>query len=241
MLKALFRKKEERAACCAVVAAAGASVRMGGDGSKQFLDLLGRPLLSYVLEALQNARQIDAVVLVVREEDLLCTADLVAQYEFNKVKTVVQGGAQRSASVLIGLQEVSPRRYPYTAVLDGARPLVVAADIDRAVAAARQYGAAVLGSPVYDTIKLCDETGRVLRTVDRNTLFAAATPQVFRTEVLLGSLSEAARLEISITDESMALERLGLAVHCVFASGDLRKVTVPEDLAAAEAILQKRR
>jgi 2-C-methyl-D-erythritol 4-phosphate cytidylyltransferase/2-C-methyl-D-erythritol 2,4-cyclodiphosphate synthase len=217
----------------AVVVAAGRGARFGGD--KLSRPLRGRPVLHWTLTAFEACPAIDTITLVVSEENREAAAALVADAGFPRVAAVVVGGAERQESVFRGLRAAPPAAL--VAVHDGARPLISPTLIARCVEAAAEHGAAAPALPVVDTLKRTDPEGRMRETVDRRPLRAIQTPQVFQWPLLWEAHETAARDGFAGTDDASLVERLG---HPVFAvPGDPRnlKITTPEDLALAEALL----
>lgn len=223
-----------------VVVAAGAGKRMGAGINKVYLKLCGRPVLAYSLDTLEECAEVAEVVVVVAagEEDLYQSA--VAQPEkYAKVKKIVAGGARRVDSVQNGLDALSGRQE-LVAVHDGARPLFTSELLMATAKEALVWGSAIAAVPVKDTIKISDDRGVVVSTPKRETLWAAQTPQVFRLKVI----TEAFRLmdidSEEVTDEASLLEGIGLPVKLVMGDYENLKITTPEDLALAEAILERR-
>lgn len=219
----------------AIVLAAGSSRRMGG-GDKLLAALLGRPVLSWTLQAFECCEAVDHLVVVTSaanraEIAALCTG-------LQKLRALVTGGRERQDSVANGLAALA--NVEIVAVHDGARPLITSEAIGRGVDLVRQSGAAIAGGPVADTIKVVDEDERIASTPDRTRLRAAATPQVFRRELLLRAHEAARRDEVVATDDAALVERIGAAVR-VYDSGSANpKITTPEDLTVAEALLRVR-
>lgn len=230
-------KKEKRPFCSAVVVAAGQSQRMGGE-NKLFLDLCGIPVIAHTLMAIQSSEYIDEIVIVTREENIVKMADLCATYKIGKATKIVCGGAERIDSVLIGAVESSPEAE-LMAVHDGARPLVTSEVIADAVRNATRFGSAVPAIPVYDTLKKV-KNGMIVKTIDRSEVFAVQTPQVFQIDVLKAALQNAKKKKLVVTDDSMAAEAMGIAVKISRGSAENIKITTPNDLAVAEAIIEKR-
>ena len=231
-------KQSSRPRCTALVAAAGVSSRMGG--RDKLLELLdGVPVLARTLTALQQARQVDEIVVACREDELLTVSDLCRTYGISKCSKVVRGGESRLHSVLLAALEASPEAK-LLAVQDGARPLVTPALIDRVVAAAARCGAAAPAIPLKDTIKAVRDGGAVDRTLDRDGLRAVQTPQVFDAALLKAALQSALEQQLPITDDCSAVERLGKVVFLVEGEEENLKITTPTDLLLAEAILQNR-
>ena len=223
----------------AIVLAGGSGRRMGSEEPKQFLPLAGRPMLVHTLEAFEQAGSIDRVVLVTAPgQESRCRRDIVAVYGFGKIAAVTAGGAERQDSVAEGLKVVGADAE-VVAIHDGARPLILPEHIDAVVAAAQRDGAAVLGTPVSDTIK--EVAGwRVQRTLDRSRLWSVQTPQAFRTALIRRAHAVARKDGYLGTDDTVLVERLGVPVTVVAGRRDNLKLTIPEDLVVAEEILRRR-
>jgi 2-C-methyl-D-erythritol 4-phosphate cytidylyltransferase len=216
----------------AIVAAAGRSLRMGGP-DKLFTPLGGRPLLAHTLAAFQDCLAVDRVVLVLAAESLVRGLSLAEEEGFSKVRTVCPGGRHRQDSVREGLDVLGS--CAWVVVHDGARPLVTARLIEEGLAAAQETGAAVCALPAQDTVKRVDAEGRILRTLDRRRLWLIQTPQVFRYDILRQAHQRSRR---RATDDAALVERLGHRVRVYPGSRRNLKVTTPEDLALAEALLR---
>lgn len=214
----------------AIVVAAGAGKRFGE--MKQFVYLRGKPVLEWTLESFQAHGEVDAVVLVLPDEQDLKHYRM----RYAKIVEIVRGGERRQDSVWQGFRLLDAAAAEVVLVHDGARPLVGADLVSRVIAAARAEGAAVPVLPVEETVKEVLD-GRVVRTVDRRHLVRAQTPQGFRYEVLKKALEAARRDRFYGTDEAMLAERAGIPVSTV--EGDLRniKITTPVDLKIAEGLI----
>ena len=230
------KKKKALPAVCAVIVAAGSSQRMGGQ-NKLLLPLAGAPVLAHTLRAFEKCAAVRDIVLVCREQDILPYTELARSYGVGKLRTVTRGGDSRTASVLAGLR-AAPADAALVAVHDGARPLVSEAVITEAVCAAAEHGAAAPVVPVKDSIKRIAD-GTIAADVPRDTLAAVQTPQVFRRELLLRALEDAARSGRSFTDDCAAVEAMGQAVQATHGSYENIKITTPEDILVAQALLQK--
>ena len=222
----------------AIVLAAGAGKRMGTETPKQFLDLGGRPVLAWTLLAFEQAGCIDRVVLVVGQDEVDDCRDQFGSDAFSKVMDVVVGGAERQGSVACGLAVVG-EDVEVVAVHDGARAFVIPEDIAAVVAAAAERGAAVLGTPVTDTVKRVDGD-LVVETLDRSTLRVVQTPQAFRVDVMRRAHQAAAETGFLGTDDAALVERLGEPVVIVPGRADNVKITSPDDLDTGLYILEKR-
>ena len=218
----------------AIVVAAGQSRRMDGP-DKLFLPLLGRPLLSYTLDALQRVDLVQEVVLVLSQSNLDRGKALVAEREFHKVISVCLGGPRRQDSVRLGLQALSP--CDWVIVHDGARPCVQPELVERGLEEARRWGSAVAAVPVHDTLKSADSEGRVVTTVDREGLWTAQTPQIFPWETLREAHIQ---VDATATDDAALVEWLGRPVHLYPGFHANIKVTTHDDLRMAEAVLRHR-
>ena len=228
------QKKRQEPCCSAVVVAAGSSTRMGMD--KLMLPLDEIPVIVHTLRAVQAAPSVGEIILVTREDLIVPMSQLCQDYAISKVTKVVRGGASRTQSVRLGTLEVSGDAQ-VIAIHDGARPFVSAEVIERAVAQAMETGAAAPAVPVKDTIKVAHD-GVVESTPDRACLFAVQTPQVFESSLIKAALQKALDDGLELTDDCAAVERLGMKV--ALTRGDERniKLTTPEDLAVAQAILE---
>ena len=222
----------------AIVLAAGSGTRMGTDIPKQFLDLAGRPVLAWTLTAFERADRIDRVILVVGREHVDACRAQFGRQNFFKVVEVVIGGAERQDSVANGLRAI-PTTAGVVAVHDGARAYVTPEDIDAVVSAAMERGAAVLGTPVTDTIKRVRDD-QIAETLDRSTLRSVQTPQAFRRDVICRAHRSARESRYVGTDEAALVERLGEAVVIVPGRWDNIKITSPEDLDLGMYILEQR-
>lgn len=222
----------------AIVAAAGRGTRLGA--RKQLLDLCGRPVVAWSLDVIARCASI-AEVVVVCEADEREPCERVARDACGaKLRGVVTGGERRQDSVLAGLRASAPET-DYVIIHDGARPFVTEDMVDRALAAARQTGAAVVAVPVKDTIKQVSEGGVVTRSLPRETLWAAQTPQAFSVDALTRAYEAAEAEGFVATDDAMLVEWAGTGqVTVVEGSYDNVKITTPDDLIIAEQIVRRR-
>ncbi|MCD8191174.1 MAG: 2-C-methyl-D-erythritol 4-phosphate cytidylyltransferase [Clostridiales bacterium] len=233
--KLFHRGQDDHPYCAAVVPAAGSASRMQGI-DKVLADLGGMPVLARTLLALQNCPLIDEIVVVTREDLIVPISNLCAQYAIDKMTKVVRGGRDRAESVSLGLREIS-RQAELAAIHDGARPFVSQEILREVLETAAKTGAAAPAVPVKDTIKQAAD-GKIQRTVDRSTLFAVQTPQVFQADFIAGALQRCRKQGIPLTDDCSAAEALGMTVTLTTGSYENLKITTPIDLAMGEAILQ---
>jgi 2-C-methyl-D-erythritol 4-phosphate cytidylyltransferase len=222
----------------AIVVAAGRGMRFGGP--KQLADLAGAPLVSWSLRAFAGMPEIVDIVVVTEEEWVEQVASIAAQVSARKCSGVVAGGATRQASVHAGLKALPPRCQAVL-VHDGARPLVRPNDVRNGMRVVRKGRGAILAVPVVDTVKVVDRTtGAVRRTLDRDTLWAAQTPQFAMATDLQHAYREALHEHVEATDDAALLERIGVEVLAVEGTPENFKITVAQDLQRADTILRER-
>ncbi len=222
----------------AVVPAAGAGQRMGAPVPKQYLPLLGRPVIAHTLERLANHPRIDGVVVVLSADDEWWQDSGISTA---KPPLRAVGGVERCDSVLNGLQQLAEIAAPgdWVLVHDAARPCLRDEDIDRLIEAVTKAGdGGLLGIPVRDTMKRTDAFGQIVETVEREALWHALTPQMFILADLQRALGRAREQGITVTDEAQAMELSGVRPHMVKGHADNIKITRPEDLSLAEYYLR---
>ncbi|MEG1632535.1 MAG: IspD/TarI family cytidylyltransferase [Oscillospiraceae bacterium] len=229
-------KNGSRPFCSCVVAAAGSSERMGED--KLFLPLGSSFVLAKTLQALQESPDIDELIVVTRSEKIPRIADLAKEFDLTKLRHIVAGAENRTASVLCGVRLCSAEAK-LIAIHDGARPLVSAEVIGRAVLAARDCGAAAPAIHARDTVRQA-RGGRVLKTLERDELYLMQTPQVFEAQLIRTALEDAVRLSLSLTDDCQAVMLMDRDVYLVEGADDNLKLTTQADIFAARAILEAR-
>lgn len=224
----------------AVVPAAGRGARFGGPVPKQYLLAGGQPLLVHTLEVLLANAGVAGVMVAISEND----ADWQGWQEFDgKPVLTCVGGATRAASVLAGLLALpdSVRADDFVLVHDAARPNLAQVDLQRLLEVGRQDPVgAILAAPVRDTLKRAGDDGGIDRTEPRQRLWRALTPQLFRRHQLIRALQDAEAAGIEVTDDAMAMERLGARPLLVEGAEDNFKVTTPADLARFEFELSRR-
>ena len=224
----------------AIVLAAGQGKRMQSHVQKQFLLLNGRPLITYALEAFENS-PVDQIILVAGPDEIrYCQEEIAEKYGFSKVTKVIAGGRERYHSVYEGLK--AAKGAEYVLIHDGARPLLNQEIISRALEGAKEYGACVVGMPVKDTIKTAGADGFVASTPNRSTLWQVQTPQAFFYPWISQAyekLFSREEYQQGVTDDAMVLEAMtSHKVKLIEGSYFNIKVTTPEDMAVAEALLK---
>jgi len=221
----------------AIVVAGGKGTRFGGNRPKQFLELNGAPLIVQTLRQFERCTEIESVIVVLPAEEMAGFQSLIEKFDLKKVSHVVTSGDSRAQSVRNGLATID--QADIVAVHDGVRPLVTPEEIDRVVRAARASGAAILVAPIGDTVKEIDSS-QVKRTLPRQDLRRALTPQCFRFEILKRAYDCLAEIESSgteVTDDSFLVERLDVEIVAVEGSARNIKITKREDLMFAEALI----
>jgi 2-C-methyl-D-erythritol 4-phosphate cytidylyltransferase len=216
----------------AIILAAGSSSRMGGE-NKQFMTIGGEPVLRRSVQAFLWVKRITEVLVVCRKEDWGAMDDLL--HGLPRVRVVPCGGETRQRSVENALEYVYPLS-DMIAIHDGARPLVRPEDIEKTLDAAEKTGGALLGVMTKDTVKQVWD-GLVVSTPDRREIFIAQTPQVFRLEDYRIALQAAKAQGLDLTDDAQLFEQAELPVAAVLGHYDNIKITTPEDIPAAEAML----
>ena len=236
-IKNLFRKKNKSPRCSAVIVAAGSSERMGTD--KMLMELCGMPVIARTLTVFQQCPEIDDIVVVTRRDRIEMLADLCHKYGISKVSQVVAGGATRAESALAGVSAVKCRAE-LIALHDGARPLVTTELISKTVSAAAEHLAAAPGIKSTDTLKTVDEKGFITSTLDRSSIVRIQTPQIFNSDLIKGALTKAVSDKLAITDDCSAVEMMGVKTCIVDGENTNIKLTSPDDLVTAAAILSER-
>jgi 2-C-methyl-D-erythritol 4-phosphate cytidylyltransferase len=223
---------------CAIIVAAGSGTRFGGSRPKQFVEILGKPLLFHTIEKFERCADVDEIILVLPAAHTPLFLRLSSKSSFRKISKIVAGGATRADSVRKGLGVVRKATARVVVVHDGARPLVGTGEISRTIAEAHKTGAACLAVAVTDTIKELTTGGLILRTLDRTRLRRAVTPQAFSYEILTKAFEQSG-FSSNATDECALVERLGRPIAIV--EGDSRniKVTTPDDIIFVEGILSR--
>lgn len=228
----------------AIVLAGGRGSRMQSSVPKQYMQLLGKPVLYYSVNVFENS-EVDEVILVAGRQDIeYCREQIVQRYGFGKVTQIVAGGSERCDSVLNGLRAVcaGDGEEVYVFIHDGARPCITEELVKSCGREVLLYKACVAGVPAKDTIKLADEEGFAAQTPDRSRVWQIQTPQCFEYG-LVRKAYEAMAADCergSITDDAMVVEKYtNVKVKLTMASYENIKITTPEDLLIAKEFLQR--
>jgi len=237
VLRVTLRQRPKTAG---VILAAGDGTRMGGDVPKQFLPILGVPILVRSARAFEECAEIDEIVIVTRNGDLCAVEALLSEYGVQKKPIrVIAGGETRQKSAFLGVSATS-KKCRFVAIHDAARCLVTPGEITSVIRLAHRRRAATAVSLIVDTVKRIDAKGRIKETLDRSELVAAATPQAFDRDYYIAVAAYAEKKGTVVTDDNGLFEAVGQTVYTVPCSGDNFKVTTLADLIRAEAILSAR-
>lgn len=223
----------------AVIVAAGSGKRFGGSVSKQFVDLCGKPLLYYSISCFLKTHLIEQVVLVVPEDSIEHTTQFIDSNfgNYGNIK-ITNGGKERQDSVLKGIELISPESR-IVVIHDGARPLITVDLVNDVILASLDTGAAILAMPTCNTVKQSGTGIFIDKTLPRDKLWLAQTPQAFNIELLKTSYNKVDFEKTAATDESMLLEEMGVKVKIVKGSEFNIKVTSKNDLFLCESILER--
>lgn len=223
----------------AVIVAAGDGVRMGTAQKKQYAMLGSRPVLAHTMSAFDNCNVIEEIFLVIAEKDYdLCQQEIIGTLELHKPVHLVSGGASRQESVFNGLM-ATEGRFEILAIHDGVRPLIRIEKIIQCVKTAEKHGACILALPASDTVKTIDDEDRVVVTMKRHMIRMAQTPQAFHYNLLLGAHVAAQKEDYAGSDDAELVEMCGEVVKVISGDPGNIKITTPEDLKMAEALLGK--
>ncbi|MCY9374238.1 2-C-methyl-D-erythritol 4-phosphate cytidylyltransferase [Bacillus sp. T17B1] len=219
-----------------VIPAAGQGKRMKAGRNKLFIELKGDPVIIHTLRVFDSHRPCEKIILVINERERKHFQQLLTDYPFQTPIELVAGGDERQHSVYKGLKAVKQEKI--VLVHDGARPFIKHEQIDKLIAEAEQAGAAILAVPVKDTIKRVQDL-QVCETIERSSLWAVQTPQAFRLSLLMKAHAEAEHKGFLGTDDASLVEEMeGGSVRVVEGSYTNIKLTTPDDLTSAEAIME---
>jgi 2-C-methyl-D-erythritol 4-phosphate cytidylyltransferase len=220
-----------------IILAGGRGSRMQAGINKAYLPLGDKPILAHTINIFNKHNLIDEIILVVGVgEESMCKSRILNKIDSSKVKIVVTGGLERQNSVYNGLVKLSDE-CKVVLIHDGARPFVSANIIKKCIEEAMIHGAVTAAVPVKETIKVVKNDNIIDHTPDRTELWTTQTPQGFKKEIILKAHMTAKSEDFIATDDAMLVESLGLQVRVVEGEYENIKITTPEDLAMAQAIL----
>ena len=232
-----FRKHQQQVQKnAAVIVAAGSGTRMGTQIPKQFLEVMGKPILAHTVDKFQNNDAISEIVIVTSEAYIPFCGNMVKEYGFDKVKAIVIGGATRQMSVMNGISQIGDD-VDNVFIHDGARPLVSHRVITKCAETLREVSACAVGVPMKDTIKYSENGEYIDRTVDRSRLWQIQTPQCFSVKLITECHKKASQEGFEATDDCMLMEHYGERVALVEGDYENIKITSPQDIYVMEGLL----
>ncbi len=227
--------KSNYSAIPVIIVAAGSSTRMQGI-NKQFMPVLGVPVIARTLMAFEACDDVSKIIVVTSKDSIVDMQLVCEKYVISKVTDIVEGGANRHESVMSGIARLDEDDNKVL-IHDGARPFVAVNTISEVVNALYQYDAALCVSKINDTVKMVDDNGIITNTVDRSMLYAAQTPQ----GVDVNKYKDACEILENVdlfTDDASIMEAAGYNVKAIVSSGKNIKITTPDDIVIAEAIVK---
>jgi len=222
----------------AIIVAAGMGKRMSGSVRKQYIALDGIPILGHTLNIFDRCAMVKRIIVVVPEADLdFCRQEILRPARPQKDVNLIPGGAQRQDSVYNALKTIDPGQG-VVIIHDGVRPFVRQEQLVACIEGAAELGACILGIPAFDTVKKVNPKHEIIQTLQREALWLAQTPQVFEINLIKKAHEMAKQEEFKGTDDAALVERLGKAVKIIPGSRHNIKITDPEDLDLARAIMK---
>lgn len=237
LLKQFLPKRPARHVT-AIIVAGGSGSRMGGTTTKQMMELDGIPVVARTILAFEKARCIKDIIVVAKADEKDIYKEFITKYSFKKIRRVVVGGDTRQKSVLNGFKAVSDN-CDFVAIHDGARCLITPENIEKVLYEARCHEAASAASPAKDTVKITNSDGFVVSTPNRQRVWLAQTPQIFRSDLYRAAAFYALRLGYEATDDNALVEFLGSKVKMVDCGYRNIKITTPEDIHIARVLLKE--
>lgn len=222
----------------AIILAAGKGIRMKSGINKQYINLKGRPILSYTLEVFFSCDSIGEIIAVINPKDEEYFNMVLNGFRQSKPVKVVFGGEERQQSVQKGLARIDDRS-DIIVIHDGARPFVTCRMIEDCIAGAKIDGAVTVGVPVKETIKAVDEEGFIFETLNRDSIWITQTPQAFKRDIIVQAHKLAQIDKRTATDDAMLVEYLNYNVKMISGEYNNIKITTKEDLIIAESIIKQ--
>lgn len=223
----------------AIILAGGSGKRMVNPMPKQLREINGIPVIIRSAKAFQLCQDVDSIIIVSRQEDIETIYKFCKTYNISKLQKIVPGGSTRLHSAVAGFEAIETCAK-MVAIHDAARCLITPEQISIIVNKAIEFGAAIAACSERDTIKQVDEKGAIVSTINRNSIFHAQTPQIFKKELYKTALYKALKDNAEITDDAQMVERCGERVMVVDCGQENIKITYESDIAIAESILDRR-
>ena len=223
-----------------IIVAAGKGRRINKGMNKVLLPLLGKPMIYYTIKTFQGCNLIDGIIIVTQKNDFKKINEIKNQFNFSKIKNIVEGGRERQDSVYNGLMSIKHGKNNDIIVIhNGSNPLVKETEIVECINAARKYGAAAVGFPLKDTIKKINDDF-VEKSLERKGVYQIQTPQAIKYKLFLDAFKNAKNKNLKVTDDASIVEAFGKKVRVVPCSYENIKATTKDDLVIAEGILMRR-
>ena len=239
-IRAITGKKDRLQPTSAIIVASGNSTRMGEGVSKQMIMLDNIPVIARTIMAFDACECIDEIVVVAKQEEFYLYKEFQKLYGFNKFVRLVSGGATRQESVRNGFAAIN-KNSKFVAIHDGARCLITPSQIEEVCAAAYKIGGATAATRAIDSIKVSNGKNKLISSsANRNHIWLAQTPQVFRVETYELALKKADAEKLEVTDDNSLVENLGADIKLVECGRNNLKITTREDIPIALAILKSR-
>ena len=239
LLRTIIGKTDKKYYTSAVILAAGSSSRMGGDSTKQFLEVGGLPVVARTVIEFEKSDYIQEIIVVAKADEIEKYQGFAEKYGIKKPFKVIEGGETRQVSARNGVDAVNDKSK-YIAIHDAARCLISGEMIERVCHGAYLNGGAILAVKAVDTVKIADKNGFIANTPERDKTWQAQTPQVFKVNAFRAAAYIARDEKIEGTDDASLLEHIGIPVKLCEGSRENIKVTEPIDIFLAEAILRAR-
>ncbi len=229
-----------------IITAAGKGTRLRADINKQFIKLCGKPILAHTINVFQKSKLVDEIFILVPAEYVEYTQkNIINKFGFDKVTRLIIGGETRQETVSNALRFI-PDKCEMVSVHDGVRPLIYSADVDLLFKKLVEFNAedkevkgVILAAAAYETIKQMDIADGCVKTIPRETVFHAQTPQTFFKDALIEAYSSANENKTFATDDAMLVEKIGYKVKIIKGNHENIKITTPIDLFLAELIISK--
>lgn len=223
----------------AIIAVGGSSTRFEGALTKQMTPICGVPMIVHTLKAFEACELVHEIIICAKKNEMADYDYLCRAYGITKMSAIVAGGMTRQESVMNGLEAVH-KKSKYVAIADGARCLITPEQISAVCRSAYKYDAATAAHKSTDTVKIADSKGFIDSTADRNTVWLAQTPQVFKTKLYRAAAYTALKKDYEVTDDNMLLEYVKHPVRLVECGANNIKITTQEDMVVAKAVLEER-
>ena len=241
VIRAITGKRERIEPTAAIIVASGNSTRMGNGVSKQMLMLDDIPVVARTIMAFDKSEYINEIIVVAKEEEFDLYHEFQKLYKFNKLVRLVSGGSTRQESVRNGFMALS-KGAKFVAIHDGARCLITEEQIEKVCLAAYKHNCATAATRAVDSVKISNGKDLFIdSSANRDHIWLAQTPQIFKREIYELALKKADDDKLAVTDDNSIVENLGCSIRLVECGRNNIKITTPEDVPLALAILHSRK